>query len=84
MYWCARFAFSLIDIDSRMTCGMPRPQVGQMVIVQRSNGVYKYGLVSNFEDDEEGKTPFDLGIRFQRFFRYQIKIHDTVLNFSHP
>lgn len=29
-------------------------EVGQMVIVERSNGTYKYGLVSNFEDDDDG------------------------------
>ena len=27
-----------------------------MVIVERSNGTYKYGLVSNFEDDDDGES----------------------------
>ena len=44
-----------VDFDTSLSLGWDcNVEVGQMVIVQRSNGVYKYGLVSNFEDDEEG------------------------------
>jgi len=43
------------DFDTSVSLGWDcNVEVGQMVIVQRSNGVYKYGLVSNFEDDEDG------------------------------